>query len=147
MSKETSQNSKKHNFFNLDSASDEDSNETEKKRQDEINKKIQKWDWDRPENLDLYFKQSYEAKKPSKRSLLLDEVDNETQTSTKKVHESAKRTSRVKPYIESHECGPSLGSSNKLVFELVGHKSSVNRIHWCRKPENKNIILSSSMDG
>lgn len=144
---DTIQSNQKYNFFNLDSESDEESDETTKKIQEDIEKKIQKWDWDRAENLDLYFKHSYETKKSSKRSLLLDESEGETRNSNKKFNESVKESSHNLPYIETSECNTTLSMSNNSVFKLIGHKSSVNRINWCRKPENKNVLLSSSMDG
>jgi hypothetical protein len=146
----TSQNNQKYNFFNIDSEDDEDSDEAENKRQGEIDEKIKKWDWDRPENFDLYFKKSHKTNVTTKRPLALDEIDGENSevpSSNKKFHDSTKSNCKNGPFIESHEQGSLNTTCNNLVFNLVGHKSSVNRIHWGRKPENKSILLSSSMDG
>ena len=142
-----SKKSKKVDFFNLDSSEDEEdedevSPELEKKRQEEIEEKVKKWDWDRPENFHFYFKHgnvSDSKKAPKKRPMLEADYDS---NQTKRLCQPATA------YIEPLENETSSSSSNDIfLFNLIGHKSSVNRIHWGKKPEHKSILLSSSLDG
>lgn len=143
-------------YFNLDSA-DEDESEEEAKKE-ELESKIKKWDWDKPENFDLYYgknapKVNYENK-TAKRSLLVadyDEEDEDNIESNRNLNKKLAKNISVsnKPFIESirNESAMEVIAKNKCEFNFVGHKSSVNRIHWFKKYENKNLILSSSMEG
>jgi len=50
---------------------------------------------------------------------------------------------------ENRDDSDNEGSSNndtKLLYRLNGHKSSVNRVHWCKRYDMRNFLLSSSMD-
>lgn len=44
-----------------------------------------------------------------------------------------------------HTTQPS-GPNYKPKFKLIGHQSSVNRIHWAKRQENRDFLLSSSND-
>ena len=119
---------KKFNYFNLESSSTEEDDESEtvvSKLNEEDEKKIKKWDWDKEENYNLYYgKEAIE--KSLKRS------QDESETTKRKVF---KKDDQIEPVIQS---------DLSCKFKLVGHKSSVNRIHWSRT--NENLLLSSSMD-
>ena len=141
----------KSNFFNLDSESDasEEDVEEEAKKKEDLEKKIKKWDWDRSENFELYYKHSQRpesSRKPKRSSLLVDYDENEdldAQMSRKKSNSSLGGATR--PFVESLN-NDLLSQQNNLEFNLIGHKSCVNRIHWSKKLERKSILLSSSMD-
>ena len=134
---------KQTDFFNLNS--EESENEEEKAeeafKQEEIKKKIEKWNWDQPENFDLYYKYNYNKIETSstKRSLLV----NNDQFVEEEIINKKMKPSNV--FID--QVGSSNNSSSftpALLFNLTGHTSSVNRINWCKI--NKNVLLSSSMD-
>ena len=141
MNENKDKENKKSNFFNLDS--DETDEDEEKKKKEELEKGIQKWDWDRAENFDLYFKFNKTTEnKSAKRSLLLvDYDDNEEEKTDNKIKNNKKlynQSMQNKPFIKLCE--------NDSIYDLIGHKSSVNRIHWSKKTGSKNFLLSSSMD-
>jgi len=119
----------KFNFSNLETSStDDDDEESEcvtSKLNEEDEKKIRKWDWDKEENYDLYYGKGA-IEKALKRS------QDETELSKRKV---LRKDDQMEPVIESDLA---------CKYKLVGHKSSVNRIHWSRT--NENLLLSSSMD-
>ncbi len=121
------QQEQKFNFFNLETSSTEEDEETEmieRKLTKEDEEKIKKWDWDKEENYDLYYgKEAVE--KSMKRS--------------KDAKEIKRKMLKIDDQIE-----PVIENDLTCKFKLVGHKSSVNRIHWSRT--NDNLILSSSMD-
>jgi hypothetical protein len=144
---------KSEDYFNLDSDDDEDDSGEEAKKE-ELESKIKKWDWDKPENFDLYYgknapKVNYENK-IAKRSLLVADYDEDEDNIENLNKKLAKNISvSNKPFIESikNESAMEAIAKNKCEFNFVGHKSSVNRVHWFKKYENKNLILSSSMEG
>lgn len=100
-------------FFNLETSSDEET--SEQKSEPEI--KNNKWDWDRPENFDLY----YSFKSNSKRKLL---KDNSSPQKKKEILKVEKLTEHS--------------------FNLIGHKSSVNKIKWSKNCSDN--LLSCSYD-
>lgn len=115
---------KKDDFFNLNSDS-----EAEEASSD---LKSNKWDWDKPENYDLYFKNT-------KRSLEISEESSD-------VH-SGKKTCKSDEEL-ANENAPKTNfasNSNFKIKQMIGHTDCVNRIYWSKK--NENVLLSSSMDG
>ena len=104
---------KKNDFFNLNS----DSSDSDV----EVKKDGKKWDWDRPENHDLYFKNT------KKHSLVNEDDSLAVGKEIKKICKFEK---------EEYE--------NSKYKKLIGHTDCVNRIYWSKK--NENLLLSSSMD-
>jgi hypothetical protein len=126
---------KQSDFFNLDSTSSEDSDG------EKLQEKIKEWDWDAPENRDKFYSDSTASKTSCKRTI-----------SASKKWDSNKKLKNNEislPSIEKISDSDNEGSSNndtKLLYRLNGHKSSVNRVHWCKRYDMRNILLSSSMD-
>ncbi len=119
----TSKHIKENDFFNLNS-DNTDSDEEEK------NKKIRKWNWDDEENHDLYFGKkikTIQEKKPNTSKNILNDFN--------KINDNQSKLYMEKSIIE-----------NKIILNLVGHTSSANRIHWSKRYELRNLLLSSSMD-
>jgi hypothetical protein len=113
---------RENDFFNLNSDSSED----------EI-KSNSKWDWDKPENHKSFYSQ--EAKtSTSKRLLVKDDL------------EFQKKKLCVKNEDVNIEEKQRQTSADNIKCQLIGHKDTVNRIYWSKKYENKNLLLSSSMD-
>jgi hypothetical protein len=145
---------KSNDFFNLNS-DDEDDVDDDKKR--EINEKVKKWDWDNPENYELYFKKDYSKGSGSfKRSLLIEDNDKADQGSNIKNETSKpinKKLNISKSNLDSKLSENKFSIMNmskfevsQLKYKLCGHTASVNRIYWGTKNENSNLLLSSSMD-
>lgn len=111
----------KRDYFNLESSEDEE--EDNKLKEDVV---VSKWDWDRAENIDLYY-QNRACSSILKRESA-DDYNIEPVRKRDKPEESR---------------GYSAQSHN--MFDLVGHTGSVNRIHWSKK-SNPDLLLSSSMD-
>lgn len=101
-------------FFNLEASSDEESKE--QISQPEIKKS--KWDWDQPENFGLY----YSFKSHPKRKL----SEENCSAPNKKQNET-----KIEK-ISEHS------------FNLLGHKSNVNKINWTKN--NSDFLLSCSYD-
>lgn len=125
---------KKNNFFNLSSDEEEsDTEKEEKEREEEFQAKIRKWDWDSEENKSLYFNKQKEELTSSKRLKTTDYPSSSIQTQVDKN----KNKFRIEKVIDKESC---------YKYDLLGHDNSVNRIHWCEKSQNKNLLLASSMD-
>ena len=117
---------KESDYFNLESSDESDQEEVAKMV------KASKWDWDRDENFHLYYKTHWEdAATASKRPC----EDDKPFSSKKLAKEEVSNEARIEPGDGSSDC----------LFQLVGHHSSVNRIHWAKATPN--LLLSSSMDG
>lgn len=109
------------NFFNLVSDEDDESED------DLVLKtKVKKWDWDLEENRSNFYTQEFNNKKIKK-----DDCTSAASTS----QSSEPNRFRIEKSTES--C---------FRYDLLGHSSSVNRIEWCKKYQNKNFLLASSMD-
>jgi hypothetical protein len=134
---------KSNDFFNLNSDDDED-DETELANKKHLDEQLRKWDWDRAENFSLYYKHNKEKISDSdtanlKRSVVTTESDEELCETKKRIRTDPFSIEKVHEQVK-HE-------SVKLKFNLNGHTGSVNRINWCKKPQNRHLLLSSSMDG
>lgn len=115
---------KNSNFFNL--SSDEEDSQEEQSNEEEFQAKIRKWDWDREENKEIYYKK-------------------ETKETTKRFKPSEKSNLNSTNQTENKRfCIEKLESNSIFKYDLLGHNSSVNRIHWSKK--NPNLLLASSMD-
>ena len=121
--------SKTNDFFNLNSDSDSESNE-----QQELNKKIKKWDWDDPENYNDYYHKDTLSNKRASSSL----IKNSSNKQLKKFDERNQEKFRIEN--ENNE------SNDNIRLKLIGHNGAVNRVNWSRRFHNKNLLLSSSMD-
>ena len=117
---------KENDFFNLNSDSDDCDD-------DKNVEKSSKWDWDRPENKQLYFSKSEESFKKSK-------------SGEKRTLNDYKEAGTSKKLFKSSQPDESQAANNNMKYQLIGHTDSVNRIHWSKKPQNENLLLSSSMD-
>ena len=130
---------KKNDFFNLNSDEDEEEEE------DQVQTKINKWDWTNEENYSLYF-----SKNEKRNSTKILDAENMSNKSIKHSHSQQSSSSRLlsaynepKHFLERVENN---SNSDKLLFNLVGHIGSVNRVHWTKRYNLKNFLLSSSMD-
>jgi len=123
-------------FFNLNSDDDEEEEEKDTKRNEAA---IRKWDWDREENVKLFYGQN----KTEKASYPGKKLKVEPGPSSRLESDQSESVSNKGPYIERVEA-ESGASSTRLLFNLNGHSATVNRIHW--RKGNNSILLSSSMD-
>lgn len=127
---------KNSDFFNLDSSSDEDSDD------EKTEAKIKEWDWDAPENYDKFYQQETDsngAKTSTKRTIhSVEWTHDKKQKTTASEKVSIEKINDYKEYSASKE--------SKLVYKLHGHKGSVNRIHWSNRYDTRSRLLSSSMD-
>ena len=97
---------------------------------EEENKKASKWDWDHLDNYNLYYKEKTNSQK----------ITNDSFNDDRKVKICAS-------YDEFTEKEVTENVDNRPNFQqLIGHSNCVNRIYWSNKFENKNLLLSSSMD-
>ena len=139
-------------YFNLNS-DDDNGNDDEDNNNDRAC--LSKWDWTKPENVDLYS----------------DDVNNSSRYAVKHgLNENFTDVYNNAKGINSIETTNIALNENELLFNkpieklqeefvientknysfthkcnLFAHKDSVNRIHWCK--QNSNLLLSSSMDG
>jgi len=120
-------------FFNLNSDTD-----SENEKEDQIQETMQKWDWTAAENRDKFFNQS----QPNRSLKRQQASTSESPSVLKRFKETDLRsqTAKLRPCIDIAK------DDSKLVCTLNGHSSSVNRIHWSKCSNNKNMLLSSSMD-
>jgi hypothetical protein len=131
-------------FFNLNS--DEEEDETPVSSSENFEKQLQKWDWDRPENFHLYYK--YNTRKPlakqtdQKRTLIESYSDEEASDLQKKHKSEAKQDN----FFIDRSKNESNTEPRRLLFNLNGHKASVNRVDWCKRSDHRETLLSSSID-
>ena len=108
-------------FFNLISDEEDESED------DQVLKaKVRKWDWDLEENRSNFYTQDFNNKK----------IKNDECTAAASTSQSSE-PNRFRIEKSTESC---------FKYDLLGHSSSVNRIEWCKKYQNKNILLASSMD-
>ncbi len=126
------------NFFNLNTDTDSEEEEEEEDKQDQIRQSAQKWDWTAEKNRDKFFNQPL-ADTNLKRSI---SSSNENKNDLKRIKNTdwSCPTAENRPFIEK------INDGSKLFYNLNGHRASVNRIHWSRCLNNKNMLLSSSID-
>ena len=130
----------KNNFFNLESDSDEEEviEEDNRTNNDEIKKKINKWDWDREENYKLYYQIN---NKITTNSLKRSNDNDELATASSSGNSKKKQYTELVEQVRIEKIND---NTNKLKFNLFGHKSTINRINWTRKSGEH--LLSSSFD-
>lgn len=128
-------------FFNLNS----DESDSDDKNDDKQKTSI--WDWDKPENYNLY--QDNVKVNSTKRVLNDNEVINSNKKFLKLNENNNKKSNEIK--IENQndfiQYASNINTNKYLKCNLTAHKESVNRIYWSKKPDNRNLLLSSSMDG
>ena len=128
---------KKSDFFNLNSDEDEE--------EDQVQTKKNKWDWTNEENYSFYFT-------PKNEQISSQILNEDNRCSKSNNHSQSQQSSDSRPlsafnkpkhFLERVENN---SNSDKLLFNLVGHIGSVNRVHWSKRYNLKNFLLSSSMD-
>ena len=133
---------KKSDFFNL--------NSDEEDEEEEVDLKTKKWDWDKEENRDLYYPKPTIFTSNLKRLLLASDYEDQYEDveKFKKIKNYSENEGKNNFFIEKLK-NESVEESEraKLEYKLVGHTNSVNRVFWGKHGENKNRLLSSSMDG
>ena len=138
----------KNDYFGLNSDDEEESSVLEKRKEEGI----KKWDWDKDENRDLYYTKPSFTTKGIKRTIVPDydsdddNLDITEPKMTKLNNQDKNIQKKTSIYIETVS-GATDDQTCKLKYNLIGHTSSVNRVHWTRQSSNKNKLLSSSMDG
>jgi hypothetical protein len=137
-------------FFNLDWDEESDNEQKEKIKQDLVEKKVQKWDWDRPENFNMYFKfnKNYSEKniEKIKKPTLVSGYD-ENSSDDDSLHLNSKKIRKIESNpVQNKFKVLKIEKESLLKYELTGHSGSVNRINWRHKHADA-TLLSSSIDG
>lgn len=126
---------KKNDFFNLHSDTDSDDLENEK------SEKIKKWDWNAPENNERFYQTHISLKRTLQNGSTADE-----KKSTKRLKDSALPAQGCSQTKASSCIEKTIDNFGHPTINLVSHNGPVNRVHWSNRCDNKNMLLSSSMD-